>query len=263
LKIRAAVRNEERALPLKQHGAEIVQIDVSKPQTLDKALEGAERLLIVAPFSEENLIVNNAWVDAAKRANIKFIVRMGGYKSDRRGTPMADWHDDGEKYLVQSGIPYVFIRSLFLMSNWLSQANTIKTRGIFYQRFGYGKCPFVDPRDLGEVAAKVFSSQDVNQYGKVLTVAGPQMMTCYEVAHAFAKVLRREVRYMENAEAQAYDAMISTGTPELLAKGLIKLGFLFQAGYYEDISSSSFTEILHKHPHTFQQYIHHNVTTFQ
>jgi len=221
-------------------------------------------LLIVAPFSEENLAVNNAWVDAAKRANIKFVVRMGGYKSDRRATPMADWHDDGEKYLAQSGIPYVFIRSLFLMSNWLSQADIIKTRGVFYQRFGYGKCSYVDPRDLGEVSAHVLSSQDVTQHnGKVLTVAGPQMMTCFEVAHAFSNALKRDVRYMENSEETAYDAMITTGTPEILAKGLIKLGYLFQAGYYDDTNSSAFTEILHKHPHTFQQFIHHHGNTFK
>lgn len=50
----------------------------SNDQRMDKALEGVDRIVIITPFSEEMLRVNNSWVDAAKRNKIGFIIKSGG-----------------------------------------------------------------------------------------------------------------------------------------------------------------------------------------
>ncbi len=50
----------------------------SNNQRMDKALEGVDRLVIITPFSEEMLRVNNSWVDAAKRNKVGFIIKSGG-----------------------------------------------------------------------------------------------------------------------------------------------------------------------------------------
>lgn len=50
----------------------------SNDRRMDKALEGVDRIVIITPFSEEMLRVNNSWVDAAKRNKIGFIIKSGG-----------------------------------------------------------------------------------------------------------------------------------------------------------------------------------------
>lgn len=59
-----------------------------RPETLDKALEGVDRLVVIPPFSEEMPVVANAWVNAAKRSQVKLIVKTGGAGSDNRLFPM-------------------------------------------------------------------------------------------------------------------------------------------------------------------------------
>jgi NAD(P)H dehydrogenase (quinone) len=111
---------------LQRLGAEVAVTDFTKPETLDKALEGVDRLVIIPPFSEHLLEISNAWANAAKRNNIQFVVKLGGLVSAERASAIAEWHDDAEKHIAQIGIPHSFVRASFLMSNITNQINSIK-----------------------------------------------------------------------------------------------------------------------------------------
>jgi NAD(P)H dehydrogenase (quinone) len=124
--VRVATRNERKASALRKLGIEVAVVDYSKPDTLDNALSGVDRLVIVAPFSVDLTAVNKAWVDAAKRSDVKYIVKSGGYGSDMRAHVVGEWHDEAEKYVINSGIPYTFVRPTFLISNTFEQITDIK-----------------------------------------------------------------------------------------------------------------------------------------
>ena len=98
---------------MKESGVEIRQGDFSKPDTLDAAFKGGDKLLIVSyPSIAHELRVKNhvAAIDAAKRAGIKHVYYTSlMFASDSQAAVMQA-HLDTEKYLKESGLTYTIIR---------------------------------------------------------------------------------------------------------------------------------------------------------
>ena len=66
--VRALVHHPENAEALEALGAEIALGDLSRPQTLEAGLEGAERLFLLSPSDPEMAQLEANLVDAAARA---------------------------------------------------------------------------------------------------------------------------------------------------------------------------------------------------
>ena len=61
----------------------------------------------------------NAWIDAARLKHTAFILKSTVINSALRQTEFAIQHDDSDKYLIASGIPYTFVRPTLLMVRYL------------------------------------------------------------------------------------------------------------------------------------------------
>lgn len=130
--------------------------------------------------------------------------------SDFRSSIISEWHDDGEQYVIKSGIPHLFIRPTFLFTNAFNQLSTIAETGLFYQRIGNAKVSWMDPRDFGEVAARVASHVDLSHWnGKVILMTGPELYSASDITQTFTKVLKRTVTYVDMTEQQALQGMVT------------------------------------------------------
>src|SRR6266403_2504613 len=74
--IRAGVRDQAKAR--KQFGADIalVTFDFEDAASFPGALEGVEKVFLLPPLMSNQVEVANAFVDAAKRADVRHIVKL-------------------------------------------------------------------------------------------------------------------------------------------------------------------------------------------
>jgi uncharacterized protein YbjT (DUF2867 family) len=90
---------------------EIVKGDFTDAASLDAALAGVHSLFLLLPFVPNALELTKAAVDAAKRAGVKFIVKLSaiGAAADAQ-LPVGRDHFAQEQLVRQSGIPFAILQ---------------------------------------------------------------------------------------------------------------------------------------------------------
>lgn len=66
--VRALVRDESKAQGLRDAGVEVVIGDLDKPETLDAAFRGADRVFLATPVSPDQVALAHNGIAAAERA---------------------------------------------------------------------------------------------------------------------------------------------------------------------------------------------------
>src|SRR5437016_290055 len=73
--VRVLVRDPQKAVDLAGQGVEVVQGDLMRPETLDAAMKGVDRLFLLSPQGGDPFQMESAAVEAARRAGVKHIVK--------------------------------------------------------------------------------------------------------------------------------------------------------------------------------------------
>lgn len=193
--LRAIVRNAEKAAALKDAGVDLVVGDVTDRAVVDKALKGVERALMVMPNGETQLDSEKQFIDAAKAAGVKLLVKMSSIEAvaDAKA-PIPKVHYQAEQYLRASGLDWTFLKPNFFMQNMLGSAGTIKEQGKFFLPMADGTTAMVDVRDIGAVAAVVLTGD--GHAGQSYEITGPEILSFHDVAARLTKVLGRKIEYV-------------------------------------------------------------------
>ena len=206
----AAVRSvtDAAALPVK---ATVRRFDFdSTPAELTAALIGADRLFLMRPPPLENVArYLSPLIDAAKHAGIRQIVFLSlqGVQGNRK-TP----HHAVEKYLRQQNALYTFLRANFFMQNLsTTSAKRIRDRGEIFVPAGSSRAAYIDARDIGRVAANVFTAP--GHLRKAYTLSGEQSLSYRNIADIMTVVLARPIRYSRPSEAEYLAELAAEGRP--------------------------------------------------
>ncbi|MCC5794232.1 MAG: SDR family oxidoreductase [Chromatiales bacterium] len=194
-KVRALVRNEEKAAGLKQAGAELVVGDVNDAAVLAQALEGCEKALLTLPNSQQQLDQEKRFTDAAVKAGLRHLVKLSSMEArpDAKA-PIPALHWQSEEYIRKSGLGWTMIKPNFFMQNLLGSAGTIKEQGKFFLPLGDGKTAMIDTRDIGDVVAAVLTGD--GHIGQSYEVTGPELLTFHDAADRISKAIGRKVEYV-------------------------------------------------------------------
>src|SRR2546430_6114194 len=218
--VRAGVRDKAKAR--KQFGADIalVPFDFENQKTFSEALEGIEKVFLLPPLLPNQIEVMNAFVDAAKRAGVRHIVKLSAIGIDDETRPTAvKWHGANEQHIRESGLAFTFLRPNSFMQNFITYFPP--RNGAIYLPWGNGTASFVDTRDIANVAADVLTSN--GHEGKIYTLTGPAALGIAEVARILSEVAGREFNYVDVPEAGARDGMLQAGVPEWQAELIMEL----------------------------------------
>jgi uncharacterized protein YbjT (DUF2867 family) len=208
--VRAGVRDQAKAR--KQFGADItlVPFDFESEKTFSEALEGVEKVFLLPPLLPNQLEVMNTFVDAAKRAGVRHIVRLSAIGIDDETQPTAmKRHGANERHIRESGLAFTFLRPNSFMQNFITYFPP--RNGAIYLPWGTGTASFVDTRDIASVAAKALTSD--GHEGKIYTLTGPAPLEIAEVALILSEVTGRKFKYVDVPEAAARDGMLQAGVP--------------------------------------------------
>jgi len=209
--VRAGVR--DRAKARKQFGSDIAlaPFDFENEKTFSEALEGMEKIFLLPPLLPNQLELMNAFVDAAKRAGVRHIVKLSaiGVDDDTRPTAVK-WHAANEQHIRESGLAFTFLRPNSFMQNFITYFPP--RNGAIHLPWGNGTASFVDTRDIASVVANVLTSD--GHQGKIYTLTGPATLGIAEVARILSEVTGREFKYVDVPEAAARDGMLQAGVPQ-------------------------------------------------
>lgn len=258
--VRALVRSEEKAVPLREQGVTTLIADYTAPASLGQALAGVHRLFLVAPPHLQMAAMEKNVIDAARLAGVEHVVKISAIgASENQPTHIGQSHAEVEQHLRESGLTYTVLRPHSFMQNQLGNLGSIKAQGALYSSIGDGKIPLVDARDVGAVAAKVL--QTGAHPNEILDITGPEALSHHEVARHISRVAGRPVSYFAVPAAAAKKAMTDAGFPAWLADDLVTLTGIWKEG--RDVKVSPAAEaILGRKPRSFGEFVEDHQALF-
>lgn len=205
-------------------GVEAVALDLTDPSTFRPALDGVGGLFLLRPPAIARVGPTlNAFVDVAVRSHIDHVVFASVAGADtNRVVP----HHRVEGHLLASGLPWTLLRPGFFAQNLGGAYRAdIRDHDRVVVPAGDGRVAFVDVRDLGDVAAQVFS-EPARHVGRAHHLTGPAAVTFHEVAAILTDALGRPIRY-EPATVTGYLAHLGRqrlSVPQRIVQTILHLG---------------------------------------
>ena len=234
--VRALVRDASKAQSLKSAGVDVVEGDMEKPETLDAAFRGVDKVFLLTPVSPDAAAQSSNAIAAAKRSGRPHIVRMSAVKASHNSpTRIGRAHAETEDELKASGLPYTILEPQFFMQNTMMAAQTVASEGVVYMPFKEGRLSMVDIRDIGEVAARVLTED--GHEGQTYTLTGPATISFHDVAAGLSKALGKEVSYVDVPLEAGRQAMLGMGLPEWTVGGYGEYFEAYSGGYGDFITN--------------------------
>jgi uncharacterized protein YbjT (DUF2867 family) len=257
--VRAGVRDQAKAR--KQLGADITfaTFDFENENTFAEALEGVEKVFLLPPLMPNQVEVTNAFVDAAKRAGVRHIVKLSAMNAGTEPSfTFGKWHAAGERHIHQSGLAFTILRPNSFMQNFM---NHFPPRdGVIYLPWGNGKASFVDTRDIAAVAAEVLTGKGYE--GNTYTLTGPAALGIAEVAKLLSEAAQREIKYVDVPEAAARDGMLQAGLPQWMVDALADLHASQKQDRWTAVTSD-IEKVLGKPATSFEQFARDHADRFR
>lgn len=219
---RAMVHSPDKENLVKKGLAEVAVGELNDPASLERALEGIDRVYLLSPPSPDQFKVQSSFVDIAKRTGVKHIVKLSAIGTALDSTVgLLRTHAQVEEYIKKSGIAYTFLRPHFFMENLLMNVDTVRRDGAIYSPLGETKISTISVRDIGAVVAKILTTE--GHGGKTYTLTGPAAVTYSDIAAALAAIINRPVKYVPVPYEAAQASMVNAGMPAWFADDLIRL----------------------------------------
>ena len=180
--VRALVRDESKARGLRDAGVEVVVGDLEKPDTLDAAFRGVDKVFLITPPNPNQVMQAENGIQAAKRAGNPFLVRLsaGAIREMPGALPrISGKHAEIDPMLKASGLPYNIIRPHNFMQGTMMAAQTVASDGLVYMPMKDGKIGIIDVRDIADVAVKVLTED--GHEGKAYSLTGPESISFHDV----------------------------------------------------------------------------------
>jgi len=222
LSVRVFVRDRSRARAIAFPGIELVEGDFARPDTFARALDGVDHLFLLIPSSANVEQQQRNFVDAAKRAHVKHIVKLSplGANAVAPGR-FPRYHAGVEHHILKSRIPYTFLRSNLFMQALLNFRSTIASQGTFYAPAGDTRVSVIDVRDIASVAVAALTSSSEHE-NQTYELTGPEALTHAEMATELSETFGRPVKYVDVPPETMLQMLLDSHMPAWQAAGVIE-----------------------------------------
>jgi uncharacterized protein YbjT (DUF2867 family) len=260
--VRILVRNKAKAKGLQ--GVPTVQIvegDMSKPSSLESALDGVDRALMISAPLMDMVETQNTFIDAAKAAGVRHVIKFSGLDARRDTTfPFGLMHKDIEEHLEKSGLAWTHLRPTGFMQEYLREAPSIINDSALYLPLGDVRLNPVDLADVGRVAFLLL--RDGGHEGEQIPVTGPEALTMADIADRISRATARQVRYVPISPDARRQALIAHGIPAEFADALHKQVVERLKGGIESQVDLSAHRLFNLKPTTFSEFAQRNAEAF-
>ncbi|MEV1178076.1 SDR family oxidoreductase [Nonomuraea sp. NPDC049784] len=224
----AAARTPEKAADL---GVEVREADYDRPETIEAALRGATKVLLISGVEPQRARQHAAVVDAAKQAGAA-LVYTSAPKADTTEAGLAADHRATEEYIKASGVTYTILRN-----NWYNEAyersiTTASQLGAVYGAAGDGRIASASRADYAAAATAVLTGE--GHEGKVYELTGDTTWTLADLAAEISKVTGKEVAYRNLPKDEYAGVLAGAGLPAPFAELLADVDVNISRGWLAD-----------------------------
>jgi uncharacterized protein YbjT (DUF2867 family) len=236
--VRILVRKEETPAP---EGVQVVMGDLLDPVSVQRALDGVDKLYLLNAVSPDELTQGLIAYDLAKKLKLKHIV----YHSVFRVEHFKDVPHFASKLAIENAmrefdVPFTVIRPNYFFQNDASLKDPLTKAGTYPMPLGRVGISAVDIRDIAEATAIALTSD--GHYGKTYNLNGPEVLSGPKVASIWSEVLGKEVRYTgENMDA--FEQQMREQAPSwsafdvrMMFQGYLERGFVAGPGDLETLT---------------------------
>jgi len=211
-KIVAAGRNAAKLDELAGLGVQTRPIDYNDADSLRRAFDGAEKVLLVSGSEVgQRLQQHRNAIDAAGAAGVRLIAYTSIANADRTVMQLAAEHQATEQMLRESGVPSVLLRNSWYLENYTGQLAAHLQHGAVLGSAGDGRVSAATRADYAQAAAAVLLKE--GQAGKVYELGGDEAFTLDELAAEVAAATGRPVAYRDLPAEQYARALVEAGLP--------------------------------------------------
>jgi NAD(P)H dehydrogenase (quinone) len=214
----AVVRNKNKAEKLTQLGLVVREGDYNNKESLQTALSGVEKLLLISSSEVGQRISQHQNVlEAAKESKVPFIAYTSILKADTSKMQLAREHVETENMIKNSNIKYAILRNSWYIENYTEQLKNYLQFGAIAGSTQNAKLSPATRSDYALAAATVLI-QTPNE-NKIYELAG-KSITLTELAETISQKFDKNVVYHDMPEQNYKEMLVGVGLPLPLAQVL-------------------------------------------
>ncbi|WP_127464879.1 SDR family oxidoreductase [Streptomyces sp. B27] len=211
--IAAVVRDEEKAAPLAARGVELRIADYDRPETLAGAFRTGDRVLLISGSEVGKRVAQHtAVIEAAKAAGVAQLAYTGILGGPDADFALADEHKATERLILDSGLPYTFLRNGWYTENYTASLAPVLAHGAVVSNAGGGRVASASRADYAAAAAAVVTGE--GHLGKAYELSGDTAWSFAEYAALLSEVTGKEIAYNDVPAAVHQEILVGAGLPE-------------------------------------------------
>ena len=229
VEVRALSRDPPRTAGREGAGVTWAAANLADRDGLAATLRGAERLFLLTGNAEDMVRLEKNAVQAAERAGVERVVKLSALgASDHSKSVIGLWHYNVERALKDAGLGWTILRPHHFAQNLLLPEVFDREGGRVFSASGEGRIPFIDARDIAEVAAVVLTRE--RWEGETLTLTGPEAISYPGATGILSATLGRPLTYVDETPDEAWARLRGAGLPPWLVGARLALAAYQRAG---------------------------------
>ncbi|AKH43820.1 NAD(P)H dehydrogenase (quinone) [Altererythrobacter atlanticus] len=224
----ALARDPAKLADYASKGVQVRQGDYDDPASLETALDGVDRVLLISgnAVGERKRQHGNV-IDAAKKAGVSYIAYTSILHGDRSKLQLAPEHVATEKLLADSGLNYDLLRNGWYSENYTMGIGQSLETGVILGAAGDGRISSASRADFAAGAAAALVD---GKGGSVYELAGDESWTMADFAAELSRQSGKTVEYKDLSEAEYAQVLEGAGLPPPVAAMLASTSALTAAG---------------------------------
>lgn len=213
----AAARTPAKAEDL---GVEVRQADYDRPETLDTALAGATKVLLISGSEVGRRVrQHRAVIDAAKRAGVAHLVYTSLLGCPNADFPLAEEHKATEQAIVESGLTYTFLRNGWYSENYTENLAPVLAHKALVRNAGEGRVASATREDYAAAGVVVLTTD--GHEGAVYELSGDEAWSYAEFAAEVSRQSGVSISYQDVPAATHKEILLGAGLPEPVADVIV------------------------------------------
>ncbi|WP_406104771.1 SDR family oxidoreductase [Streptomyces sp. NBC_01003] len=218
--IAAVVRDKNKATDLAARGVELRIADYSAPGTLAGAFAAGERVLLISGSEVgQRVAQHQAVIDAAKGAGVALLAYTGVLGGPAADFDLAAEHKVTEQAILDSGLPYTFLRNGWYHENYTENLAPVLEHGAVTASAGEGRVASTSRADYAAAAVAVLTGE--GHENQAYELSGDVAWSFAEYAAELSKQTGRTIAYNSVTPEQNREILLGAGLPAPFADILV------------------------------------------
>lgn len=229
--VRVLVRSPQKAQPLANKGAEIVEGSMLNLEDVKRAFDRCDGAFLMTPINhksdnyyEEEIAIGRNYACALEESTIVHVVHMSIIGSRAKtGIPQFESKAIIEDAIFSSGADCTILHPAFFMDNLYSQMDRIRDQGIISALLPPDvPIPMVSAEDIAYVAVGSLM-RGARGEKEEYELLGGRDYSMNEVADIVSKIIGRDIKYVQMSEDQAREVFSSMGMSPVAVDDYIRM----------------------------------------